>query len=853
MFCLLAIRLWPIVLSIIWAKEVHANHNYAENIRKNVESLDSEAELQSTALIYGGDAHPLAVSVNDFKEMYEDNKDLWGDMPAESAYANYQRSMTGNVDSARLLMEFSMVPSVKAGGGELHKAAAVGDIDKVARLVDVSEGGTALVDPLKADGTTPLITAAMMGHVRVVQLLLEEGADPEKTGMNGANALHIAASMGHTEVMEMLIEHGANVNAQHKFAKSTALHFAAEMGQVEAVNVLCKHGADPESPKIQGGRPLHVAADSNQTEVAKILVKECKADLKALLLGDTTAMYLAAQKGFTGVVQVLLEAGADSNFVMPTTPVGSAISLQAEGHQAGGDETEEERMARYFRSMHQQGSDPSQPGFENGNGATALHAAVENGHIDVVRLMMKYKVKQMGSMEGATPLILGAMYNQHKIAEVLIEHGAQLNAQVPDTGNTALHHAVGSGYRKFMAVLLKRGVNIEVPNKGGLTPLLYACGIGRSSEIRTLLEHGANIEAKAEDGSTCLHISAMRGYLDIMRLLFALRPKLSVDSVDNQGSTALHNAARGNSVEMVRLLISFGSKISAVTQEMGATPLIVAAQAGRAKNIELLLDEGADLNVTCCPPYKATALYNAAQNGCLDCVKTLLARGANVNVRLTHGNTPLMAAAERGHVEVAKHLLSMKATINFRDIHGRNAAILAIMGKHLNLFRMLISAGGRVNVKLKDGSTVLHGAVKDGSSAIVGALLEAGADMYAKDKNEVSPLEMAQQKRDFELLKLFGKYEGKHDKNKAPSSEKYKNAADKKEESCAKDKSCEKDEEDKEEGDDELPQVVRVSRVMHQGKQYLVDKGSGIVYSNNIEDPQEIGKWTEKEGVILNS
>lgn len=92
---------------------------------------------------------------------------------------------------------------------------------------------------------------------------------------------------------------------------------------------------------------------------------------------------------------------------------------------------------------------------------------------------------------------------------------------------------------------------------------------------------------------------------------------------------------------------------------------------------------------------------------------------------------------------------------------------------------MLISAGGRVNVKLKDGSTltplknmimiwfvslvtlgtVLHGAVKDGSSAIVGALLEvvattlrmtstyigrsqAGADMYAKDKNEVSPLEM---------------------------------------------------------------------------------------------------------------
>jgi ankyrin repeat protein len=35
--------------------------------------------------------------------------------------------------------------------------------------------GTALVDPLKGDGTTPLITAAMMGHARVVKLLLDEG------------------------------------------------------------------------------------------------------------------------------------------------------------------------------------------------------------------------------------------------------------------------------------------------------------------------------------------------------------------------------------------------------------------------------------------------------------------------------------------------------------------------------------------------------------------------------------------------------------------------------------------------------------------------------------------------------
>jgi ankyrin repeat protein len=116
-------------------------------------------------------------------------------MPARDAHTNYQRSMTGNVDSARLLMEFSMVPSVKAGGSKLHKAAAAGDVEEVERLVDVTQG-TALVDPTKGDGTTPLITAAMMGHADVVRILLEQEADPEKVGLNGASALMIASSMG---------------------------------------------------------------------------------------------------------------------------------------------------------------------------------------------------------------------------------------------------------------------------------------------------------------------------------------------------------------------------------------------------------------------------------------------------------------------------------------------------------------------------------------------------------------------------------------------------------------------------------------------------------------------------------
>lgn len=102
--------------------------------------------------------------------------------------------------------------------------------------------------------------------------------------------------MGHVDVLEVLVKYGADVNAKHKFAGSTALHFASEMGQVKAISFLCRHGANVEAAKIQGGTPLHIAADSNQTDVARVLVSDCKAKTDSLLMGDTTPLYLAAQK-----------------------------------------------------------------------------------------------------------------------------------------------------------------------------------------------------------------------------------------------------------------------------------------------------------------------------------------------------------------------------------------------------------------------------------------------------------------------------------------------------------------------------------------------------------------------------
>jgi len=490
-------------------------------------------------------------------------------------------------------------------------------------------------------------------------------------------------------------------------------------------------------------------------------------------------------------------------------------------------------MAAHFRSMHQAGSDPSAPGFETGNGATALHAAVENGHIDVVNLLLDNGVKQTGSMEGATPLILAAMYNQVKIAGVLIKRGAGLNDQVPDTGNTALYHAVGSGYDRFAKVLLKSSkIDLEVKNKHGATALMYACHIGRVNMLELLIAKGASVTARASGGTTCLHEAAERSGIAVLNTIMAHNPGMSVDVLADDNKTPLHVACEHYYLEMVKQLVAYGADTSAVVTSTGATPLMMAARHGRDKIAQFLIDNKVDVStVGTNKVYQATALHLAAQHGHVKVVKLLLKHGANINCRLTLGVSPLFAAAEAGNAEVVAYLLKKGAAVNFRNVHGANAVLAAARGQHLPIIRALVSRGGRVNVQLKETlKTALHLAVSDGRSAVAAALLEAGADPTIKDKDGATPRSIAQKKRNFELVKLLGKYEAEFAQKMATPIEPEPEA---------------------EEGDEDLPQVVRVSRVRQDGEAYLVDKNTGIVYENNMEDPQQIGTWTQAGGVVL--
>lgn len=130
-----------------------------------------------------------------------------------------------------------------------------------------------LADPdvaRSADGATALILACQHGHVEVVRLLADAGADRELPKFDGRTPLSVAAQGGHLEVVRCLCDLGADLNKPQRTG-ATPLHAAAYGGHADVVRFLCSRKADRCRVDKDGWTPALFAAYMRHNDVVHIL------------------------------------------------------------------------------------------------------------------------------------------------------------------------------------------------------------------------------------------------------------------------------------------------------------------------------------------------------------------------------------------------------------------------------------------------------------------------------------------------------------------------------------------------------------------------------------------------------
>jgi ankyrin repeat protein len=152
-------------------------------------------------------------------------------------------------------------------------------------------------------------------------------------------------------------------------------------------------------------------------------------------------------------------------------------------------------------------------------GMGAVHRAASRGDVAGLKrlLLTSPQAAAAKDLMGLRPLEYAAYWGQIEAAEILLEHGAEVNG---GPGWTPLHYAAAQDRPEMVALLLARGADVNATSQGDdSTPLHTAAVKNRPEVAKILIEHGAAIDAKTKSSWTACHFAASDGNVEIMRAL----------------------------------------------------------------------------------------------------------------------------------------------------------------------------------------------------------------------------------------------------------------------------------------------------------------------------------------------
>lgn len=301
-------------------------------------------------------------------------------------------------------------------------------------------------------------------------------------------------------------------------------------------------------------------------------------------------------------------------------------------------------------------------------GHTALQAASQNGHIEVIKVLMKYDVNMdIEDKDGDRAVHHAAFGDEPAVIELLFSGGCDLNAR-NKRRQTPLHIGVNKGHVGVVKVLLDLSCHPSLQDSEGDTPLHDAISKKRDDMLGLLLEHGADITITNNNGFNALHHAALRGNPSAMRILLSKLPRpWIVDEKKDDGYTALHLAALNNHVEVAELLVHMGKANLDIQNVNQQTALHLAVERQHTQIVRLLVREGANLNLA--DKDGDTPLHEALRHHTLSQLRQLQDM-QDVGKLLMGLGTP--GADKKSSASIACFLAANGADLNLKNKKGQS-------------------------------------------------------------------------------------------------------------------------------------------------------------------------------------
>ncbi|XP_064627394.1 transient receptor potential cation channel subfamily A member 1 homolog isoform X2 [Lineus longissimus] len=579
------------------------------------------------------------------------------------------------------------------------------------------------------------IAGAASGILELSALLPAPGLRRAESSEALNISLHQCARDGNVDNMRRILDQLSpnqikrRIN-QHDEDLLSPLHYASRYNHFNIVKLLVDRGANVNDKGEDNATPLHYAARYRRQRVIRS---------RSLEPAETVDLKLVANN-----------VGDEEN--EKTTSGAQTDISTTEGHQRKGSVVgpkEEESIVRY---LVQKGAKINAC---DDYGLTPLHYAGMRGNEVAAKDLLSFTECMFEATDKGlmTALHLAATHNQVEVAQLLIDAGCSLRC-LDEELSTPLHLACSEGSEQIVRMLFEAGEKLDgwvtisqmVTDQDcdGSTALHVAVENSHFEVAKLCIEKGADVNTHRTGWNTALHLAAISGDIRIVKLL--LDHNARIDVLNDQQATPLHRAASFNHAEVCQFLIDRGAQLERKDKD-NFTPLLLASSEGHDNTIKALLQRKADIEAV--DKNDKTAIYWAAEEDNIAALEVLLTHPKIEEVGLIdkgdrYDNTPLHIACQKGFTAVVKSLLDHGADLDAKNEEEQTPLHLACRFGRTNVVRELVKENKMVvNDEDEDSNTPLHLAALSGHTKVAVALIEASADIEARNCNLWTPLDCA--------------------------------------------------------------------------------------------------------------
>ncbi|KAJ5072020.1 ankyrin repeat family protein [Anaeramoeba ignava] len=382
-------------------------------------------------------------------------------------------------------------------------------------------------------GITPFLFSIENRNLKVAEFLISQKCDLNaQETQSKKSALHYAVEFQDLEIVLFLLNNSINLELRNS-DNFTSLHLAIQKGCKDIVDNLLKFGADPNAQTLNGLNCLHLAANSKNSEILKLVLNTKKVDINSFDNTHKTPLLYAVETGNIQLVSLLIQQKAkldlsdDSSF----TIFHKSILMNNE---------------EMFFYLAKQANSEEELNINSGSpsGDLLIHSAI------IIR--------------------------NFNILKFIIEHEGLINAQ-NHKEETPLHLAAYTGNFEIIKLLLEKGADPKIQDLKNQFPIFIICdcatlyGVKITKLITLLLSKGTDINCKnGELKQTCLHLAVQKKNMKLIR--FFIEKGADMNIQDSNGSTCLHYAIKTDDIEIMKYLCKNGA-YTEIQDRDGKSPL----------------------------------------------------------------------------------------------------------------------------------------------------------------------------------------------------------------------------------------------------------------------------------------